>query len=358
MNQFEIESHPDFDLHESVVVTDTAELKAIIAVHNTHLGPATGGCRMYPYASMADALTDVLRLSKGMTYKSALAGIPLGGGKSVIIGDPRKDKTRELLLAMGDFVNSLDGRYVTAEDSGTGVADIAVMGERTPYVSGIADDAHGGDPSPLTALGVFLGIQQAVAYRCGGNLDGVKVAIQGVGNVGYHLAGLLTEAGAIVTAADINDDNLQRAVADFNVTPVSLDDVIQAEVDVLAPCALGGAINNDTVYSIRAGIIAGAANNQLSHPDIGGVLLDRGILYAPDYVINAGGIIDVYYQQHPDQGGRSSQSDDERIREHISRIASTLNQVFVASDLQRRSTNDIADEMAEAIFRKGLQEVA
>ena len=351
MNQIDIENHPDFDHHENVVIADTDGLKAIIAVHNTNLGPATGGCRMFPYASMNDALTDVLRLSRGMTYKSALAGLPLGGGKSVIIGNPRTDKTPELLHRMGDFIHSLGGQYVSAEDSGIGVADVAVMAERTPYVSGISNDQFGGDPSPLTALGVFLGIKEAIAYRGHAGLEGIQVAIQGVGNVGYHLARLLCDAGAVVKVADVNEDNLERVVTEMGVETLSIDKVLQAEVDVLAPCALGGAINRDTVTAIRAGIIAGAANNQLSDPDLGGVLVDRGILYAPDYVINAGGIIDVYYQQ---QGVTS----EDVIREHVARIAGTLRRIFETSDLQRLPTNQVADRMAESVFRKDLSAVA
>lgn len=344
MNQFEIENHPDFDNHEAVVFTESEQLTAIIAVHNSNLGPAAGGCRMFPYASHHEALTDVLRLSRGMTYKSAMAGLPLGGGKSVIIADPHKDKTREILLAMGDFVNSLKGRYITAEDSGTSVEDVKVMAERTEYVSGFdSDDKHGGDPSPMTALGVFIGIREAVNYRCGTDLGGIRVAIQGVGNVGFHLAELLVKAGAMVTVADVNRHNLDRAVTELGVAVVEIDDILSAEVDVLAPCALGGAINKDTVGKIRAGIVAGAANNQLATPDMGGVLLDRGILYAPDYVINAGGIIDVYYQR---QGNRA----DEIVKPHIARIGLSLGSIFRASDVQRRPTNEVADEMAEAIF--------
>ena len=351
MNQFEIESHPDFDNHEQVVVRETAGLTAIIAVHNTRLGPAVGGCRMFPYPGLEDALTDVLRLSRGMTYKSALAGLPLGGGKSVIVCHPKTGKTRELLLEMGEFIDSLDGRYVTAEDSGTSVADIAVMGERTRHVSGIANDRFGGDPSPVTAQGVFIGIREAVAYRCQSDLRDIRVAIQGVGNVGYHLARLLVDAGARVTVADISEENLQRARQDLDVDVMDVQGVLEAEVDVLAPCAMGGAINPVSVRGIRAGIIAGAANNQLSTPELGGVLLDRGILYAPDYVINAGGIIDVYYQQQ-------AETSEAKLDAHVSRIGGTLKRIFEASDLRRMPTNQVADELAEAIFSKGARAAA
>ena len=350
MNKREIQHHADFDQHELVEFCGNGRLTAIIAVHNSNLGPAVGGCRMYPYLSQEEALTDVLRLSRGMTYKSALAGLPLGGGKSVIIGNPRTDKTRDLLLAMGEFVDSLNGRYVTAEDSGTSVADMAVMAERTQHVSGLlADDQYGGDPSPYTAYGVLVGIREAVQYRCELDLKGIRVAVQGVGNVGYHLTRMLLEDGAKVFVADVSAANLERAAAlGAEVMPVA--DILRAEVDVLAPCAMGAVINEDAVRDIRAGIVAGAANNQLATEAMGHVLLDRGILYAPDYVINAGGIIDVYYQQ---RGERS-----EKVVAHVERIGETLGNIFRESDLSRRSTHEVADRMAEAVFMPAAREVA
>ncbi len=352
MNRFEIESHPDFDNHEVVVQRADGQLKAIIAVHSTTLGPALGGCRMFPYATTNDALTDVLRLSRGMTYKSALAGIPLGGGKAVIMGDPRKDKSIELLHAMGEFINELNGAYVTAEDSGTSVADMAVIGERTPYASGVAaGERFGGDPSPVTAFGVYLSIAEAVKFRCRTDLKDIRVAIQGVGNVGFHLARMLTESGARVMVADINEANLNRAVNELGATAMPFNEILSADADVLAPCAMGGAINSDTVRSIRAGIIAGAANNQLREPDMGRILLDRGMLYAPDYVVNAGGIIDVYYQR---QGERS----ESVVRQHVERIAPTLRSIFVASDRESLPTNVIADKMAESIFNPAKRRAA
>ena len=351
MNKAEIENHPDFDGHEIVEYRDTENLKAFIAVHNSNLGPAVGGCRMFPYATTTDALTDVLRLSRGMTYKSALAGLPLGGGKAVIVADPYRDNSRDMLLAMGDFVASLQGRYITAEDSGTGVKDIAVIGERTRHVSGVnPDNKFGGDPSPVTAYGVFVGIREAVNYRCNSDLKDVRVAIQGVGNVGFYLAEMLVNAGASVVAADVNSVNLER-VRSLGVHTVAVDEILAAEVDVLAPCAMGGAINRDTVNEIRAGIVAGAANNQLQTPEMGGALLDRGILYAPDYVINAGGIIDVYYQTQECKTGEAS-------NQHVERIGETLRSIFQQSDVTRAPTNIVADEMAEAVFRSDCQQVA
>ena len=290
-----------FDNHEQVAFGQDRDsgLKAIIAVHNTRLGPAVGGCRMFAYASEYDALNDVLRLSRGMTYKSALAGLPFGGGKSVIIGDPRSDKTPELLHAMGRFVDSLGGRYVAAEDSGTGVADIRTMSEVTPHVSGLQEGAeHGGDPSPSTAYGVYLGIRTAVNHRLGADsMKGLRVAIQGLGNVGFHLAGFLKQDGAEVVGADVNADNLRRAVGVHGIEVVDPDLILSQEADVLAPCAMGAVLTERSIDSLRVGIVAGAANNQLEKEEQAIHLWDRGILYCPDFLINAGGIIDVYHQR-------------------------------------------------------------
>lgn len=344
MNHVEIQNHPDFDQHEVVEVIQDENLTALIAVHNSNLGPAVGGCRMYPYADMSDALTDVLRLSRGMTYKSALAGLPLGGGKSVIIGDPKNEKTTELLHAMGDFVDSLGGRYITAEDSGTSVSDIATMGERTRFVSGVQkDDQFGGDPSPLTAYGVFVGLREAVSYRLNRELEGTRIAVQGVGNVGLYLTKMLLKSGATVVVADVNANNVARA-KELGASVMSPEAIHKADVDVFAPCALGGAINVSTINEIKATIIAGAANNQLASPEMGQKLFDKGMLYAPDYVINAGGIIDVFYQQCGDR-------DHDKIADHIDRIGTTLSRIFDESEKSSAPTNQIADKLAESVFR-------
>ncbi|MCP3908128.1 MAG: Glu/Leu/Phe/Val dehydrogenase [Oceanicoccus sp.] len=351
MNVFD---HPDFDHHELVAFKDdqASGLKAIIAVHNSTLGPALGGCRMFSYASNSEALSDVLRLSRGMTYKSALAGIALGGGKSVIIGNPQQDKSRQLLLAMGGFINSLSGTYITAEDSGTGVADMAVMGEKTPYVSGvISGEEHGGDPSPITAYGVYRGVVASVAHKFKSDLKGVRIALQGIGNVGFHLARQLVESGATVYAADINPANIQRAVNQLGVIELPLEDILSADVDVLAPCALGGAININSIESIKAKVIAGAANNQLATADMGDALKQKGILYAPDYVVNAGGIIDVYYQT---QGIR----DRKKVDAHVERIGDTLKTIFTRADQTGSATSRIADELAEEILAGDVKEMS
>ncbi|MBT4494149.1 MAG: amino acid dehydrogenase, partial [Gammaproteobacteria bacterium] len=232
------------------------------------------------------------------------------------------------------------------------VEDIAIIGERTRYVSGVLDsEKYGGDPSPMTAYGVLVGIRQAARYRWQTDLSGIRVAIQGVGNVGYHLARMLVEEGACVTVADIREDNLKRVQSELNVEVVSIDQILSAEVDVLSPCALGGAVSETTVRQVKAGIVAGAANNQLAKASVGRALRDRGILYAPDYVINAGGIIDVYYQRCGERSG-------DVVNRHIAGIGTTLETVFRLADEQRRPTCQIADEMAEKIFRNAGKEAA
>ncbi len=345
-NTMQLKAHPEYDQHEQVVIRDTPELRAIIAIHNSSLGVATGGCRIFPYPSIDEALTDVLRLSRGMTYKSAMAEINFGGGKSVIIADPAREKTESLLLAMGEFIDSLRGCYVAAEDSGTTVADIAVMARRTPHVSGIMSaEQHQGDPSPRTALGVFLGIEEAVRTRLGSSLPGITVGIQGAGNVGLHLARLLKQAGAEVLIADINVQRVESAVETLGLSTCSVDEILSAQVEVLAPCALGAVINPETVSSIRADIVAGGANNQLASEEMGEALHRRGILYVPDYVINAGGIIDIYYQ-------RIGVRDTEKIESHLEIIPHNLAKIFAESVLQDRPTNHIADELARKKFLK------
>ncbi|HEY7776388.1 MAG TPA: Glu/Leu/Phe/Val dehydrogenase dimerization domain-containing protein [Kineobactrum sp.] len=337
---------PAFDQHERVIFgADRATgLRAIIAVHDTTLGPGVGGCRMFPYASDAEALHDVLRLSRGMTYKSALAGLPMGGGKSVIIGDSRRDKTPALMRAMGDFIESQGGGYVAAEDSGTGVADIALMAERTRHVSGVSDNGFGGDPSPSTALGVYLGIRTAVGHRLGaGTCTGLRVAIQGLGHVGFYLAQLLCAEGAVVYGADLNKANLQRAVDQLGVIPVAADDILCMEADVLAPCAMGAVLDSVSIPHLRVGIVAGAANNQLATEEDCALLQDHGILYCPDFLINAGGIIDVHHQ-------RVGSADAVR-REHVKRIEMTLAEVLRRSDVSRNPTHIIAEELAREFLR-------
>ncbi|NMQ28029.1 Glu/Leu/Phe/Val dehydrogenase [Candidatus Accumulibacter phosphatis] len=344
----------DFADHEQVVFCsdDASGLKAIIAVHNSNLGPALGGCRMWHYASEDDAIRDVLRLSRGMTYKSALAGLQLGGGKSVIIGNPRTDKTPALLDAFARSLNQLNGRYVAAEDSGTNVADMKYLAERTPHVAGIIDkpshEAEGmrsGDPSPATAYGTFFGIRAAVKRKLGrDSLDGLRVAIQGVGNVGFDLARQLTDAGAQLWVADIHEDNLVRAREELGARALAPEAIYAADVDVFAPCAMGAILNDETIPQLRASIVAGAANNQLAEVRHGSELMRRGILYAPDYVINAGGIIDIYHERIG--------FDRPALLRHLEGIHATLLEIFERADKEARPTGEVADALAEERFKR------
>ncbi|MBE01686.1 Glu/Leu/Phe/Val dehydrogenase [Marinobacter lutaoensis] len=350
MNVF---SHPEFDQHEHLSFFCDAEtgLKAIVAIHNTSRGPALGGCRMYPYATDEEALRDVLRLSRGMTYKSALANLDLGGGKSVIIGDPRRHKTEGLLEAMGRHLETLGGRYIAAEDSGTSVPDLKVMGRYTRHVAGIAERTgfnglpSNGDPSPATAYGTFIGLKAAVRHKYGqDDLKGLKVAIQGVGNVGFRLARHLRDAGAELWVYDIHADNMQRAVEQLGAKPATAEDILFLPVDVVAPCALGAVLNDRSIPKLRAGIVAGAANNLLERPEHDALLKQRDILYAPDFAINAGGIIDVFHER---TGGRP-----EQVRAHIETIGDTLTEIFNRSRRTGLPTGEIANELAEERFRK------
>ena len=288
-----------FDNHEQIVFCNDKDtgLKAIIGIHNSVLGPALGGTRMWNYTNEWEALNDVLRLSRGMTYKSAITGLDLGGGKAVIIGDAKTQKTPELMRKFGEFVHSLSGRYITAEDVGMVTADMDTVRDVTPYVTGISEARGGsGNPSPVTAYGVFMGMKAAAKYQFGSdNLEGKKVLVQGIGHVGETLVDYLTKEGALVQITDINLDRLIEISAKYGATIFNGDDLYSADVDIYAPCALGATINDDTVYKIKAKVIAGAANNQLANENIHGpILQDRGIVYAPDFLINAGGIINVY----------------------------------------------------------------
>ncbi|MFT5483913.1 MAG: leucine dehydrogenase [Halieaceae bacterium] len=339
-------THPEFDHHEQVQFCEDARsgLRAIIAIHDTTLGAAVGGCRMYNYADEQAALSDVLRLSRGMTYKSALAGLPMGGGKSVIIADPAHDKSPQLLLAMAESIDRLGGRYIAAEDSGTSVADMKIMAQRTAWVSGINDKGkHGGDPSPTTAYGVYVAIQAAVRHRLGErNLNGIAVAIQGLGNVGYHLASYLMEAGAEVFGADLNVANVERAVSELGITAVPVEEILCLRVDVLAPCAMGAVLDDLNISQLQAGIVAGAANNQLAHPHHAQDLRDRGILYCPDFLINAGGIIDVHFQRQGEAG--------DKLRRRVERIGDHLGEILARAERQGLDTHSVAESVAEEIL--------
>jgi leucine dehydrogenase len=282
--------------HERVLFCSNPEvgLQAIIAVHSTVLGPGLGGTRMWPYKSTEEAMTDVLRLSRGMTYKAAAAGLNLGGGKAVIIGDAKKDKSEELFRAFGRYVESLDGLYITAEDVGTNTEDMEVVHHETRWVTGLSPElGGGGDPSPVTAFGTLQGIKAAVQHLGDDSLQGKSVAVQGLGSVGHNLAKFLLDEGAKVFGADIDADSIERA-RELGVEVVPTSEILEVDCDVVAPCALGAVINDNSIPRLRCRVVAGAANNQLAEDRHGRELYDRGILYAPDYVINAGGLINVY----------------------------------------------------------------
>ena len=348
-------THPEFDHHEHLSFHCDPEtgLRAIIAVHNTSRGPALGGCRMFPYQSDEEALTDVLRLSRGMTYKSALANLDLGGGKSVIIGDPRKHKTDELLESMGRFLESLGGLYIAAEDSGTSVPDLKVMGRHTSHVAGVSSrpgfdgKPSSGDPSPATAYGTFIGIQSAVKHKLGrtdpNDLEGLTVAVQGIGNVGYRLARHLREAGAKLTVFDVHQQNMDRAVDELGATPVNSEEILFQSVDVVAPCAMGAVLNDDSIARLQAPIVAGAANNQLHRDSHDHALWQKGILYAPDFVINAGGIIDVHYER--------LNAEPSVVLSHVKTIGDTLDEIFTRSARDELPTGQIANQLAEERFK-------
>lgn len=287
-----------FDNHEQIVFCNDKDtgLKAIIGIHNTVLGPALGGTRMWKYNNEWEALNDVLRLSRGMTYKSAVTGLNLGGGKAVIIGDSKIDKTPEMIIKFGQYVNSLSGKYITAEDVGTTTADMDLIRDVTSFVTGVSEAKGGsGNPSPVTAYGVFMGMKAAAKYKFGSdNLEGKKVLVQGAGHVGETLVSHLAKEGAEVYIFDIHEDKTQ-AVAQKYGAKIFTGDVYSADVDIYAPCALGATINDETIHTLKAKVIAGAANNQLAVEQTHGVLLqEKGIAYAPDFLINAGGIINVY----------------------------------------------------------------
>lgn len=289
------------DSHEQVVFCydqDTG-LRSIIAIHSTTLGPSLGGTRMWPYASDQDALTDVLRLSRGMTLKAAITGLNLGGGKAVIIGDSRSLKSEALMRRYGRFVNGLAGRYITAEDVGTSTKDLEIIAKETKHCAGLPESMNGGgDPSPVTAYGTYLGMKASAKEAWGtDSLKGKTVLVQGVGHVGAHLVELLANEGADILVSDIHDDKLARVANQFRVTVIPPDDVYESEMDIYAPCALGATLNDDTIEQLGCVIVAGAANNQLADEDRhGAMLLDKGILYAPDFVINAGGLINCYVE--------------------------------------------------------------
>ncbi len=344
-----------FDNHEQIVFCHDKDtgLKAIIGIHNTVLGPALGGTRMWKYANEWEALNDVLRLSRGMTYKSAISGLNLGGGKAVIIGDAKADKTPELITKFGQYVHSLSGRYITAEDVGTTTPDMDLIRQVTPYVTGISESIGGsGNPSPVTAYGVFMGMKAAAKQQFGSeNLAGKKVMVQGIGHVGETLVMHLVQEGAQVQITDINEERLQELQAKYGVTIYRGDDLYAADVDIYAPCALGATINDETIYKLKAKVIAGAANNQLANEQVHGkILQERGILYAPDFLINAGGIINVY-------GEIAGYGKVEALR-RTENIYNTTLEIFSLAEAQQKTTYQAALWLAENRIAEKKKETA
>jgi leucine dehydrogenase len=338
--------------HEEVVFCQDKDtgLKAIIAVHNTTIGPALGGCRMWMYDTEDDALKDVLRLSRGMSYKAAIAGLNLGGGKAVIIGDSKKDKNEILFRSFGRFVQGLAGRYITAEDVGTSVKDMEWVRMETQYVTGISRALGGsGDPSPVTALGTCSGMKATVKKHLGkDSLFGLSVGVQGVGHVGYHLCRYLSREGANLYVTDMEESALKRVVDEFGAQVIGMDDIYDADLDIYAPCALGATLNDETIPNLKCSIIAGAANNQLKKEDVHAQMLkDRGILYAPDYAINAGGLINVANEIEGYNRERAFHQAEEGIYD-------TLMTIYQRSEEDDVTTHTAASTVAE----KRMEDVA
>lgn len=336
-----------YDYEQLVICQDkNSGLKAIIAIHDTTIGPALGGTRMWTYESEEAAIEDALRLAKGMTYKNAAAGLNLGGGKTVIIGDPRKDKNEEMFRAFGRYIQGLNGRYITAEDVGTTVEDMDLIHEETDYVTGISPAfGSSGNPSPVTAYGVYRGMKAAAKEAFGtDSLEGKVIAVQGVGNVAYTLCKHLHEEGAQLIVTDIHKDAVQRAVNDFGAKAVDPNEIYSVECDIFAPCALGAVINDETIPQIKAKVIAGAANNQLKESRHGDAIHEMGIVYAPDYVINAGGVINVADELYG--------YNRERALKKVELIYNNIEKVIEISKRDNIPTYLAADRMAEERIEK------
>lgn len=350
---------PAFEGHEGVHAfsDEKSGLKTIISVHSTARGPAAGGCRMWPYATAADALEDALKLSRAMSYKNAMADLELGGGKAVIIGDARTQKTPALFEAFGRAVEDVGGKYWTAEDVGVSPNDLMHARKHTRYVAGLEGHAAAsGDPSPVTAEGVFRGVQLCVQRALGRDLKGVTVAIQGVGHVGAYLAEKLHAAGAKLIVTDVNQEALQAVAARTGAQIVAPAAIFDTDAEVFAPCALGGAVNAETLPRLKAKVIAGGANNQLSDPVIGRTVFERGILYAPDYVINGGGIINVAGEIRALDAGAAF--DPAWVDTKLDRLIVTLEEVLEQARVERRPTHEVANEIAKSRLKVAAERKA
>jgi len=331
-----------YDYEQLVFCQDEASgLKAIIAIHDTTLGPALGGARMWTYASEENAIEDALRLARGMTYKNAAAGLNLGGGKTVIIGDPFKDKNEEMFRALGRFIQGLNGRYITAEDVGTTVTDMDLIHEETNYVTGISPAfGSSGNLSPVTAYGVYRGMKASAKEAFGSDsLEGRTISVQGLGNVAYKLCEYLHNEGAKLVVTDINQAAIDRVVHDFGATAVAPDDIYSQEVDIFSPCALGAILNDETIPQLKARVVAGSANNQLQDSRHGDILHELGIVYAPDYVINAGGVINVADELYG--------YNRERAMKRVDGIYDSIEKIFAISKRDGIPTYVAANRLAE-----------
>lgn len=327
--------------HEKILFCQDKKtgLKAIIAVHSTVCGPALGGTRMWKYSDEQSALTDVMRLSRGMTYKNAISGLNLGGGKAVIIGDSKTQKSPELFIKFGEFVNSLAGSYITAEDVGINPEDMLHVSKSTKHVTGLPGKK--GDPSPITAYGVYMGMKAALKFHKGNDsLNGKKILVQGIGHVGLYLLDYLQKEGAIITVSDINKEAVKNTVSKYNCKFLEPNDIYDAEMDIYAPCALGATVNNNTIEKLKCSIIAGAANNQLMDEDVHGkILFDKGIVYAPDYLINAGGVMNCYAEIHG--------INNKKVMEMAGEIYNTTLDILNKSKKENIPTSLAANKIAE-----------
>jgi len=346
-------TEPDFDDHELVELVRDAKtgLTAIIAIHSTHLGPAAGGTRFWHYPQPDAAMRDALRLSRGMSYKNAMAGLPMGGGKAVVLLGPGNEKTPELLAAFGDAIDALGGRYVTAEDVGATEADMVAISRRTPHVCGLpaTDESVGGDPGPFTAMGIYHGIRAAVAHGLGkDSVAGVHIAVQGCGSVGGGVARLLARNGARLTVADVNPARAKALADEVGGEAVASDRVMSVACDLFSPNALGAVLDDEGIARLDCAIVAGGANNQLARPEHGAMLAARGILYAPDYVINAGGIINVGLEYLCRQHGNPC--DINEVRRRIAQIPERLEAIWRESEATGQSPDVVADAMARRLI--------
>ncbi len=341
LNQMHLQSHEQVNFFHD----PNTNIKAIIAIHSTELGPSLGGCRMMEYASEENALFDVLRLSKGMTYKSAIAGLKLGGGKSVIIGNSKTDKTNELLEKFGEFIDRLGGRYITAEDMGMSVEDMEIISRKTNHVTGLSQDLGGsGDPSKVTSYGTYMGILSAVKFKLNkDSLDGISIIVQGLGNVGMKLIDYLINHDIKLYVSDIDAERVDQCVSKFGAIPIAEKDIYDLDANIYCPCAIGATVNDNTINRFNFDIIAGAANNVLEdYEKHGNMLFKKNILYAPDYVINAGGVINIYNEL--------GNYNKDKVFSQVEKIYDNLMNIFSESKKQNIATNIISDLLAENII--------